>query len=326
MFKYHKIPDIFGSDLLRSNLYEAAVNQQACGVRTCRVSAMPFNTAQLPRQRPWNQTEEAAFITFSGDGEAHLRIQSKVPFHKATLRPLVHEVAVRIDGNSVEFTLPKPGQYVLELDSEHHALHIFYDRTKEFPDKASATYSFGPGVHFPGVIELKDNDSVYIDPGAVVYGSIRGIRVRNIKIYGGGILDDSCHERLFWNDCVRWAAQCEVLLVGCENVELEDIVLLNSPTWVVGIFGCEKVRIDGIKIVGQWRYNTDGIDLVNSRDVTIRNSFIRSFDDGICLKGLDWAFEGYGNWQWQTGGKIENIRVSGCVVWCGWGRSLEIGL
>jgi hypothetical protein len=327
MFKLHEIPEVCGSDLLRSGLYKATVNDHACGVRVCRVSAMPFNTDRLPRQRPWNQTEEAAFMTFSGEGEAHLRVESKNPFRKATVRPLVREVETHVEGNSVEFALPKPGQYVLELDSEHHALHIFYDPVKEYPEKASATYSFGPGLHIlPGILDLKDNDSVYIDPGAVVYGSIRGINVQNIKVFGGGILDAGNQERIFWNDCVRWAAQCAVHLVGCENVEIRDIVILNSPTWVVGVFGCEKVLIDWIKIVGQWRYNTDGIDLVNSRDVIVQNCFIRSFDDSICIKGLDWAFKGYGNWQWKTGKKCENIRVSGCVAWCGWGRTLEIGI
>jgi len=326
MLKLHMIPEVFGDDPLRSGLYEATVNGQACGVRTCRMSAMPFNTCFIPHQRPLDQTEEAAFVTFSGDGEVRVKVDSKAPFNKVTLRPLVNEIETSIEGNSVEFTLPGPGQYVLELDSEHHALHIFYDPAKEFPEKDNATYSFGPGLHFPGNIELKDNDSVYIDPDAVVYGSIRGINVRNIKIYGGGILDDTCHERIFWNDCVRWAAQCEILLVGCENIEIEDIVMLNSPVWVIGVFGCEKVKIDRVKIVGQWRYNTDGIDIVNCQDVTISNSFIRSFDDGIVLKGLDWAFNGYSDWKWKNGRNVEDIRVSGCVVWCGWGRTLEIGL
>ena len=161
MFKLHEIPEVYGSDLLRSGLYKATVNGESCGVRLCRVSAMPFNTNCLPRQRPWNQTEEAAFMTFAGEGKARLRVESKNPFHKAILRPLVHGVETHIEGNCVEFILPKPGQYVLELGSVHHALHIFYDPVKEYPEKASATYSFGPGLHLlPGILELKDNDSV----------------------------------------------------------------------------------------------------------------------------------------------------------------------
>jgi hypothetical protein len=43
--------------------------------------------------------------------------------------------------------------------------------------------------------------------------------------------------------------------------------------------------------------------------------FLRNFDDVIALKGL----KGY---DWRN---VENIMVQGCVLWCDWGRALEIG-
>ena len=61
---------------------------------------------------------------------------------------------------------------MLEPESEHNALHIFFEEEKKYPDAKDATYYFGPGVHFPGVINLKDNDSVYIDKEAIVFGSL----------------------------------------------------------------------------------------------------------------------------------------------------------
>ena len=64
-----------------------------------------------------------------------------------------------------------------------------------------------------------------------------------------------------------------------------------------------------------WKYNTDGIDIFNSKDVIIKNCFIRTFDDSIVLKGIK-------GWDLRN---MENILVSGCVVWCDWGRNLEIG-
>jgi hypothetical protein len=76
------------------------------------------------------------------------------------------------------------------------------------------------------------------------------------------------------------------------------------------------VVLNGINVFGQWRYNTDGIDVVNSFDITIRDCFVHSFDDTIAIKGIDaYAFE-----------NNRDILIENCVVWCDWGRTLEIGL
>jgi len=64
-----------------------------------------------------------------------------------------------------------------------------------------------------------------------------------------------------------------------------------------------------------YRYNSDGIDLFNSVNLTVKNSFLRNYDDCMVIKGIC----GWDNWN------NENITVKGCVVWCDWGRALEIG-
>ena len=56
----------------------------------------------------------------------------------------------------------------------------------------------------------------------------------------------------------------------------------------IGIFiwwGCTDVKIDGINIYNHVKIrNSDGIDADHSRNVTIRNCYIESGDDCICLK------------------------------------------
>ena len=54
---------------------------------------------------------------------------------------------------------------------------------------APGVHYFGPGVHRPGYITLKDNETVYIAAGAIVYGGIRANGVHNIRVIGRGILD-----------------------------------------------------------------------------------------------------------------------------------------
>ena len=78
---------------------------------------------------------------------------------------------------------------------------------------------------------------------------------------------------------------------------------------------CENVVIDNIKIVGQWRYNSDGIDICASKNVTVKNSFVRSFDDCFVARAPYLLGETE---------DVENVVVKNCVFWCDWGKSLEI--
>jgi hypothetical protein len=68
-----------------------------------------------------------------------------------------------------------------------------------------------------------------------------------------------------------------------------------------------------------WRYNADGIDICNCQDVVVRNSFVRAFDDAVVLKGL------HGGRRGLHERPVRNVRVHDMVIWCDWGRALEIG-
>ena len=295
-------------------LYTVTLNGEACEVRDCRVSAHPFNRPWPGKQRAFSQTEAAGFISFAADEPVAVRVKAKKEFQRATVRPLSKEIKIdKVDGE-LEFVLPAPGAYVLELDDSHNALHIFFDPVKEYPEAEGATYYFGAGMHFPGYINLRDNDTVYIDRDAVVFGSLCSTGAKNVRIFGGGVID-GCFEERITENCYENHTKGNVRLYNCENLIIEDIILKNSASWCLALFNCKNVTVDGVKIVGQWRYNTDGIDLVNSSNVNIKNCFIRSFDDTVSIKGI-----------YDFDGAIENITVDNCVLWCGWGNTCEIGI
>ena len=46
---------------------------------------------------------------------------------------------------------------------------------------------------------------------------------------------------------------------------------------------------------------------------------MRAFDDAIVLKGLNWGAGGFHE------RPVRNVRVHDLVIWCDWGRALEIG-
>jgi hypothetical protein len=132
-----------------------------------------------------------------------------------------------------------------------------------------------------------------------------------VRVLGRGILDTSEYERDKGGGCIR--------LTDCSDVKIEGVILRDPDVWCVSAFGCRDVEIASVKLVGLWRYNADGIDICNSQNVVIRDCFVRAFDDAIVLKGLHW---GAGDFHERP---VRNVRVHGNVIWCDWGRALEIG-
>ncbi|MDP4133793.1 MAG: glycosyl hydrolase family 28 protein [Bacillota bacterium] len=305
--------DAYETDILSGD-YEVRINGKPCQVLSCRVSAIPFNRIWPGYQRSIDQTELASHISFNADEEVTLEVISKRSFKRAVVRPLSKNIKVQTENEKITFTLAKPGQYVLEPDDEHFALHIFFNGVENYPEKDKATYYFGPGVHIPGIIKLKSNESIYIDAGAVVFGSVFCDGAENVKIFGHGIMDDSSEERAFYGAYTP-GTKGNMKMYNTKNIEIDGVIFRNSAIWVMAFFDCENIVINNIKIVGQWRYNTDGIDLVNSSNITIKNTFVRAFDDVISIKGI-----------YESPKAVENILVENCVLWCGWGRTCEIGI
>ena len=294
--------------------YSVTVNDEFCPVRSCRVSAIPFNRTWPGKQRDISQTENASFITFSSDEPVKISIKTNLTPENPIIRPLAENISFSQNEDAFSFELTHPGSYVFEPCGEHKVLHIFFNPIKDYPDAESAAHYFGPGLHFPGTIYLHDNDSVYIHEEAIVFGSLYTEGAENVRVFGGGILDNTNEERIV-EHCYENFTKGTVRIYNSKNISFEDIILMNSCTWILSMFYCENINIDNVKLIGHWRYNTDGIDIVNSSNVTIKNSFIRSFDDTITIKGI-----------YNYPDTIENITVDNCVLWCGWGHTCEIGI
>lgn len=296
-----------------SSDYEVKIGGREIGVNVCRVSAMAFNRWWPVHQRDVAQSELASFINFYGDEEVELEIKCNREFKKCVVRPLSKGVATTRNGDTVNITLKENGNYVLELDDSHFALHIFYNAPLKPVNPDDVTYYFGPGVHRPLLLNLKSNDSVYVHPEAVVYAAVYCENAQNVRIFGGGVLNNCCQERVIATCYDRYPLG-NIRMFDTKEIIIEDVILMDSANWVCALFNCEDIYINNIKLVGQWRYNTDGIDLINSSNVKIKNCFVRSFDDSICIKAIN------------NHGTCENIEVENCVCWCDWGKTLEIGL
>lgn len=96
---------------------------------------------------------------------------------------------------------------------------------------------------------------------------------------------------------------------------------------------CRNLTIRNVKIIGCWRFNSDGIDMHNCEDVLIEHCFLRTFDDSICVKGFDCYYEGdleaeVRKRMYRSGESYDvfrHVRVRNLTIWNDWGKCLEIG-
>ncbi len=316
-FKHVWEKSVFPCEVPNSKDYKVLLNGKEVNVYTCRISAYPFNTWWPGHQRPVNQTEIVSYVNIVSDEEIDLEVVplTKSVNGKVMIKPYSKEVNYEKTENSIKFSLKENGAYVLEIDDYHGLLYIFNSKPVLCENPDDVTYYFGKGVHFPGKITLKSNESVYVDKDALVYGCIFAEDAENIRIFGNGIFDDSGEER-FSEHCYEPYTIGNVKFYDCNNISIEGVGFTNSAVWCINIFHCSNMVMDGMKVFGQWRYNTDGVDIVNSNNITIRNSFIHSFDDTITIKGIDRYYQ-YSNY---------DMLFEHNVLWCDWGKTCEIGL
>lgn len=95
-------------------------------------------------------------------------------------------------------------------------------------------------------------------------------------------------------------------LMGVRNLTIRDITIRDGAYWTVHLIGCDNVNIDGVNLLNNLKIrNGDGIDIDHSKNVRISNCHITSGDDAICLKNRR-EFEEYGS--------CHDVVVTNCVM------------
>lgn len=311
--------------------YKAWINGKELVVRQAIASAMPVNKIWDGNQRSPSQAEEIYYVSADVCGSAQIEIEVDNDFNNFEIRPRSYDLSPHRYGNKITLSVDRPMQFVIETDGQSGALHVFINPEGKLADDVNLIY-FGKGEHKVDLLWLKSGQTVYIDEGATVYGVIYAKDADNIKIMGRGAIDSSLYRR--GNDVGKGGQEIaealrlkgfseidlkyygNIVINNCKNVLIEGVVLRDAPLWSLIIRNnSENVTVDNIKIIGQWRYNSDGIDICTSKNVTVKNCFVRSFDDCIVARGA--YLEG-------EDGDVSNLTVENCVLWCDWGKSVEV--
>ncbi|MGA9117772.1 MAG: glycosyl hydrolase family 28 protein, partial [Bacteroidota bacterium] len=209
----------------------------------------------------------------SCDGQMQVAIRVSRTIKMVTIHPTSRGIHPMVKDNVVSFSLSGPEKISVEIN-DLPPLFVFADSVEQesiSPDGPGIHY-FGPGVHRPGLISLKDNETVFIAAGAIVYGGIRANGARNIRVIGRGILDGG------------YAFKQMVLVENCKDVLFDGVMIRNGDGWTNTLINCDGVRYDHVKVLS-FGPAGDGIDPLNSRRVVISHCFLRCTDDCIAIKG-----------------------------------------
>ena len=117
---------------------------------------------------------------------------------------------------------------------------------------------------------------------------------RNIRLAGAGTIDGNSvrfmgrelSDSYELKPVTTFDPRPHVLtLIGVNGVQIHDLTIREGAYWTVHLVGCDDVVIDGINLLNNLKIrNGDGIDIDHSRNVRVSNCHITSGDDCICLK------------------------------------------
>lgn len=144
---------------------------------------------------------------------------------------------------------------------------------------------------------------------------IGGENIEGVTLCGSGIIDgngisfmgkelDDSYELKPFN--IMDPRPHLLTLVGGKRIRIRDLTIRNSAYWTVHLVGCNDVDVSHITLLNSLKVrNSDGIDVDHSKNVRIANCYIESGDDCICLKNRR---------EYEEFGSCQNITVSNCTM------------
>jgi len=262
------------------------------------------------------KTSAAPFAAFSCNGPVTIEIEMPNASKNISISPLKNGIKPEINGKHVTFRLPRPMSVVVEVDG-FPQLFLYanpMEANAPSPSDPTVKYFKAGQIYEVGEIKLKDNETLYIEGGAVVRGCISSTSAKNIRIAGYGILDGGYYRKGI--DTRR-----SIELADCRKSVIEDIIMIEPSSWMIVLGACEDITVRNVKELGTVG-STDGADIVGSKHIHIENCLFRNGDDCIAIKALDLRKNGTIDYSQD----VEDIEIRGCAFlsYIG-GQALEIG-
>jgi hypothetical protein len=211
-------------------------------------------------------------VNFSGSGTMTFIVTASANIDSFAIRPRSRHIRGEVKGRELTFTISGPQKLYVEINGLAH-LAIFANPPEVNPptkDSPGVIY-FGPGVHSPGQITLKSNQTIYLAGGALVIANVRGTDLENVTIAGRGLL------------------QGNVRISRTSNLQVEGVFIRNTKGWTNTLTNCTHSSYRNVKVFGyEAIYSVDGINPVSCKDFTIDDCFIRCRDDCVAIKSMNY--------------------------------------
>ncbi|HEX7158438.1 MAG TPA: PKD domain-containing protein [Edaphobacter sp.] len=221
-------------------------------------------------------------------------------------------ITFSLDGPA-KISITRPGDFLADAEM----LFLFANAPEKDAPRPTAPRLryFGTGVYREN-ISPASGDTIYLAPGAVIFGSLNLWGVENVRIFGRGIVvydgpqdpddDDG------WIHQPNW--HC-IVMDNARHISIEGITcVVRSRTWMIQMKDSRDVRFDNVKVIGgsEGNANQDGMDWLGGGDTIVTNSFFRAADDVFAMQG-NW--DGYGDEAMAIPGhEVSNIVVEKSVV------------
>ncbi len=148
--------------------------------------------------------------------------------------------------------------------------------------------------YYPGMVRTTDGTGEYNlgtwegEPDQMFCGLITGVRVKDVDIYGEGVLNGCAGPDNWWNQSkvkrIAWRPRM-IFLNHCKRVNIMGITLKNSPSWNIHPYFSRKLRFIGLDILSPAdSSNTDGLDPESCRDVELLGIHFSVGDDCVAVK------------------------------------------
>lgn len=255
----------------------------------------------------------------------------------AVVRPLSRGIKPKTDGRKVTFSITQPGQYAIERPGTGHfedeVLFLFANPPeKDVPlQNDPKVIWLDAGTHQRSV-ELTSGQTLYLAPGAVLYGAINIWNAENVRICGRGVaVYNGPNSRNFdsgWMSRPNWHP---LTTHNVKNLAVEGVTFVNrARTWSLQFRRTTDSTFDNIKVIASTpeNLNCDGMDWYGGGRAVVRDSFIRSADDCLAIfaeeasNALRVDRGGGGHLpsapQKQTPptrGEFHSLKVERCVFW-----------